>query len=455
MSTTVKTVLSKIDQMEKRLSTFVSTAKPTIEKKLSNRVELCLDDMQSEINRDTDRLEAKIALIAPPKVIKTYRSVIVENNARLRSDLKAFMNSKGKQAIELKLFEDENHHDAFMREASALTGSAAGIGGRTGYDPTFVSLRQGNPLRAMARSVSVGASTYEFRVKSGNAGASWGYTVANNTPSTTEDTNIWRMTLKDLNCQFPVRSSVLDDVDGLEGTLVTDLIAEFAQAEAQSMVLNNDQVVGGAYGGTEGLRGLATYPGMNATYTPGTTSVASFGTSGFAPINGIHKIATYDQITTNGSGTKNNLSYQDLINFIFSLPTQYQSPNNAFMINPEMLNYIRSMVDTNGAPIFVRTDPLVYDGTIGELLGYRVFVNQYLPTPTQATAGAAGTTSLCPMWFGDWTRGFTIIDRLSMLLQRFDQTLPGSITFFGETRLQTSVRDPFALVRYRSTATAS
>jgi HK97 family phage major capsid protein len=59
------------------------------------------------------------------------------------------------------------------------------------------------------------------------------------------------------------------------------------------------------------------------------------------------------------------------------------------------------------------------------------------------------------MYFGDWQKCFTIVDRLNMVLRRYDQTLPGFITFFGEKRLATSVVDPFALVRYRSTATAT
>jgi HK97 family phage major capsid protein len=59
------------------------------------------------------------------------------------------------------------------------------------------------------------------------------------------------------------------------------------------------------------------------------------------------------------------------------------------------------------------------------------------------------------MYFGDWTRGHTIIDRLNMIMRRYDQTLPGYITFYGEKRLATSVRDPNALIRYRSTATAA
>ncbi len=59
------------------------------------------------------------------------------------------------------------------------------------------------------------------------------------------------------------------------------------------------------------------------------------------------------------------------------------------------------------------------------------------------------------MYFGDWQKSHTIIDRLSMVVRRYDQTAPGFITFYGEKRLGTSVKDPAALIRYRSTATAA
>jgi hypothetical protein len=42
-----------------------------------------------------------------------------------------------------------------------------------------------------------------------------------------------------------------------------------------------------------------------------------------------------------------------------------------------------------------------------------------------------------------------------MVMRRYDQTLPGFITFYGEKRLATSTVDPFAIIRYRSTATAT
>ncbi len=89
------------------------------------------------------------------------------------------------------------------------------------------------------------------------------------------------------------------------------------------------------------------------------------------------------------------------------------------------------------------------------MLGFDVVESTYLDLPSQATTGAAGTTSLYPMYFGDFQKAFTIVDRLNMILRRYDQTLPGFITFYGEKRLATSVVDPNAIIRYRSTGTAA
>jgi HK97 family phage major capsid protein len=116
-----------------------------------------------------------------------------------------------------------------------------------------------------------------------------------------------------------------------------------------------------------------------------------------------------------------------------------------------MLAGIRGLVDDNGTPVFERMSPLIYDGIVGKLLGFDVVVNSYLQSPV--SVGGGGSTSLYPMYFGDWNRGHTIVDRLNMVLRRYEQTAPGFITFFGEKRLATSVVDPFSIIRYRSSAT--
>ena len=443
-------ILEKLDAIEAKQAEAVSA----VEAKIPAAVEAVKAEMQEMVAA----LEAKVASVQAAPVIKIAKTVRGDVNRAVREQLSSYYKS-GRGEKELKMFESVDQYVAYMAEASALTAGGDGKGGRTAYDPVFVALRLGNQMRGLSRTVATDGSSYQFRVKQGNAGAQWGYAVQNNGTPTTEDTSIWQLVLKDINVQFPIRTAALDDIDGLEANVVDDMLAEFAQAEAQSMISNNDQSGSGtsvATGGADGLRGLNQYPGANATYAGGTTSVAAFGTSGTGSTTGLHSLATYDQITTNANTVgANNVQYKDVINTIYALPQQYWTESTKFMVSPILAQAIRGLQDTNGRPIFNSTESLNPNGIIGQLLGFDVVMNKYLDAPSQLATGAAGTVSKYPMYFGDWTRGHTIIDRLNMVMRRYDQTLPGFITFFGEKRLATSVRDPNALIRYRSTGTAA
>lgn len=442
-------VLEKLDEISAKSESKIEEVSKSLDEKT--------DALKTELTEKVAALEAKIAAVQAPEIIRPIAKTVRQDvNRNVREQLAAFYGGNKQIEKELQMFADEAQYQAYLTESSALTGGGDGKGGRTAYDPVFVALRLANPLRGVSRTVATDGSSYQFRVKTGNAGAQWGYAIQNNGAPTTEDTSIWQLVLKDINVQFPIRTAALDDIDGLEANVVDDMLAEFSQAEGLSMIANNDQTGTGtsvATGGADGLRGLDQYGGANATYTGGTCSVSAFGTSGTGSNTGLHDLATYDQETTNAAGTANNVTYQDLITFIHSLPQQYWTPNARFMINPLMLSAIRGLKDDNGTPIFERMHPGEYPGIVGQLLGFDVVVNKYVDSPTGA--GTPGTTSLYPMWFADWTRYHTIIDRLNMVMRRYDQTLPGYITFYGEKRLATSVRDPFAGVRYRSTATAA
>jgi len=416
-----------------------------------------IDTAKNEMTEKISALEAKISTLQMPAVIRIAKTIRTDVNRSVREQLKSFYSANNRVEKALKIFADENQYLAYMNEASALTGGGNGIGGRTGYDPVFAAMRLANPMRGLSRTVVTDGSSYQFRSKTGNAGATWGYTVQNNGGATTQDMNIWQLVLQDLNVQFPVRTAALDDIDGLEGTIVDDMLMEFAQAEAQSMIQNSDQTNSpNTYGGTSGLRGLDQYPGANATYTGGTTSAAAYGTSGTGSATGLHSIATYDQLTSNVNTVgANAITYKDVINLCYALPQQYWTTSACFMVNPVLAQAIRGLQDTNGRPIFNSMESLNPDGIIGQLLGFNVVMNKYLDNPSQATTGSAGTTSFYPMYFGNWQLGHSIIDRMDMVMRRYDQTLPGSITFYGEKRLATSIRDPNAIIRYRSTGTAT
>ena len=419
---------------------------------------VAIETAKNEMTEKISALEAKISTLEMPAVIRPIAKTIrTDVNRSVREQLKSFYSANNRVEKALKIFADENQYLAYMNEASALTGGGNGIGGRTGYDPVFAAMRLANPMRGLSRTVVTDGSSYQFRSKTGNAGATWGYTVQNNGGATTQDMNIWQLVLQDLNVQFPVRTAALDDIDGLEGTIVDDMLMEFAQAEAQSMIQNSDQTNSpNTYGGTSGLRGLDQYPGQNATYAGGTTSAAAYGSSGTGSATGLHSIATYDQLTSNVNTVgANAIVYKDVINLCYALPQQYWTTSACFMVNPVLAQAIRGLQDTNGRPIFNSMESLNPDGIIGQLLGFNVVMNKYLDNPSQATTGSAGTTSMYPMYFGNWQLGHSIIDRMDMVMRRYDQTLPGSITFYGEKRLATSIRDPNAIIRYRSTGTAT
>jgi HK97 family phage major capsid protein len=445
-------ILEKLDAIEAKQAEGISA----VEAKIPAAVEA----VKAEFSEMVSALEAKVASINMPEFIRTPAKTVRQDvNRSVKEQLATFYKGNNRLEKELQIFADEAQMDAYLKEASALTAGGDGKGGRTGYDPVFAALRLANPMRGLSRTVATDGSSYQFRVKTGNAGAAWGYGIQNNGATTTEDTSIWQLVLQDLNVQFPIRTAALDDIDGLEANVVDDMLAEFAQAEALSMIQNNDQVAQGAgnpYGGTNGLRGLDQYAGAAATYAGGTSTVAAFGTSGTGSTSGLHSLATYDQITSNVNTVgANAIQYKDVINFMYALPQQYWTANAKFMVSPILAQAIRGLQDTNGRPIFNSVESLNPDGIIGQMLGFDVVMNKYLDNPSQATTGAAGTTSLYPMYFGDWSRCHTIIDRLNMVMRRYDQTLPGYITFFGEKRLATSVRDPNAMVRYRSTGTAA
>ena len=442
------------------MSTVILEKLDQIEAQQTAKLESAVESVKAEVSEKIAALEAKVASVQAPGIIQAPAKTIRQDvNRMVREQLKTIANGKSQFEKELMMFQSEDQMNAYLKEASALTAGGDGKGGRTAYDPVFAALRLANPMRGLSRTVTTDGSSYQFRVKSGNAGVQWGYGIQNNGAGTTEDTTIWQVVLKDINVQFPIRTAALDDIDGLEAVVVDDMLMEFAQAEAQSMVQNNDQSGTGTSvttGGADGLRGLDQYGGANSPFAGGTTSAAAFGTSGTGSTSGLHSLATYDQLTSNVNTVgANSVIYTDVINMIYALPQEYWTPACKIMVNPILLNGIRALRDTQGAPIFNRNEGLSVDGIVGQLLGFDVVVNKYLDNPSQPTTAAAGTASRYPMYFGDWQKAHTIIDRLSMVVRRYDQTAPGFITFFGEKRLGTSVRDPNALIRYRSTATAA
>jgi hypothetical protein len=320
-----------------------------------------------------------------------------------------------------------------LKEASSLTGSGQNVGGRVIYDVAFASAREHNPLRKGARLIAGIGSEQAFVVKTGNAtlieNASnnpWGYGLNNNAGSPNIATSFWQLPTRSINAGVPVRTAVLSDIDGLEESIVDDLMFEFSQQEALSMMFNNDQAGSTTvnYGATEGLRGL--------NYYPGSTSAAAFGTSGSAITNGLHTVLQVTQATASA------VIYNDLVNLQAALPPQYLHKEfTAYMMHPSTISELRKLKVSGTANNFIE----VGDDDGGAAV--YIFGHRVVPNPYMSVAGSGKF----PVYLADWSRFMTIADDEMMTIKRFDQTSPGFIYLFAEKRVCSTVRDVFAGVR--------
>ena len=319
-----------------------------------------------------------------------------------------------------------------VKEASALTGSGSGVGGRVIYDDAFAALRYANPIRMLSRVISSTGSDEAFVVKKGDATVNqsgttnpWGYAINDDVGN--EDVAFWQISMKAINATVPVRTAVLADVNGLDESLVQDIALEFAKQEALSMMLNNTTGSGTATpqtGGADGLRGLNFYAGS--------TTAAAWGTNGSGSTNGRHTMLQVQQ------GTATQLSYDDIANLGSALPPQYwNNPSTAWMMHPNTIASLRKLYNLEGMPLFLE---------IGDKDGYAVgsiFGHPVIPNPYMDEVGSGKY----PVYLAAWNRFVTIADNEEMKIQRLEQTKPGFITLYCEKRLCSTIRDVYAGVR--------
>jgi HK97 family phage major capsid protein len=322
-----------------------------------------------------------------------------------------------------------------LREASALTGSGSGVGGRTYFDDVFAAYRYANPYRLGARQIKTPSmSDVQFVAKTGNAANStnpWGYVFTPNSGSPNIDTSIWQLPTRVITAQMPVRTAVLSDVNGLEEELIQDLIMEFAQLEGASMGLNNDQAgsTTTSTGGIYGLRGLNSYPGAAG-------AVSAFGSSGTAITNGRHTIATV-------GSTVGGLERETLSAMAAALPSQYWSlPGTAWMMHPSVITLLRDYEHGGHGYGFAEVGGSDA-GALVHVFGFPVIPNPYLDAWT--------TTGNISIYLANWPKFLTIADVEEMTVQAMEQTAPGFVTMYAEKRLVSTVLDPFAGVRLIAT----
>ena len=140
-----------------------------------------VEAVKAEMSEQVVALEAKISAIQVPAIIRPEaKSIKVDVNRKVTEQLKKMVKKGSLGGKEFEMFADESEYQAYLKEDGSQIGNPAGygggynVGGRTAYDPVFHKLRLMNPLRGVSRNVTTDGSVYQFRAKTGNAGAQWG-----------------------------------------------------------------------------------------------------------------------------------------------------------------------------------------------------------------------------------------------------------------------------------------
>jgi HK97 family phage major capsid protein len=389
-----------------------------------------------------------------------------------------------------------------LKEASALTGSGTGIGGRVIFDDAFASLRQNNPIRnAGARIITTIGSQQAFVAKTGNLtninnqAVVTGY--ATNTTLTvtavTSGTLAIGQTLSGTNIGAGTTITAFVTGTGGEGTYTVSVNNSFASTTITAQgnpwgyyPINNNNAVTGYNTALwqlnvqaiqasvpirtamlsdvnnleESIVGdialeLAQQEALSMMFNndqSGSTTGYYGATSGLRGLNSYTNSTSAASFGSSGTANTNGIHtvlavsqasagavvYDDLANLMAALPPQY-----LFKETTCWMMHPTTIGALRKLKASTTTNNFIEVGDSDGGAVIYIFGHKVCPNPYMSVAGSGNYS----VYLADWERFVTIADNELMSLKRFDQTQAGFITMFAEKRVCSTILDVFAGVR--------
>jgi HK97 family phage major capsid protein len=273
-------------------------------------------------------------------------------------------------------------------ERKALTVGTAATAGNlapTEYVNELIKvITEISPVRSVARIRQTSNKDIEIPSKTATFAAAWTAETGSRTETTGYTTSLNTIATHELYALVDISSALLEDsVFNLEAEMNTEFAEQFAKAEGAAFISGN---------GTNKPTGI----------TNGTT-VAATTAAGAAAITA-----------------------DDLMNLVHDLKSEY-ARTASFMLNRQTLGEIRKLKDTAGQYIF-QTGFSGQAGLPNTILGHT-----YVEAPDMADIAASAK----PVVFGDYRRGYMIVDRvsLSVLRDAYTQASSGNVRYIARRRV--------------------
>ncbi len=290
-------------------------------------------------------------------------------------------------------------------ERKALTVSNDSTGGYLA-PPEYVrellkTVTEISPIRSIARVRSTGQRSVQVPKRTSTFAAQWVAESGTRSETTGYNVGLEEIPAHEYYAMVDISEQDLEDsVFDLEAEMQSEFATQFAKAEGAAFVSGN------AVGKPEG-------------------------------------ILTNTSVSSVNSGNGTALTADGLLTLVHSIKSEY-SRNGTFVFNRGTLAAIRKLKDTAGQYVF-QAGMMLTGGVTNTILGF-----PYIEATDMPDVGS-GTK---PVAFGDFNRGYMIIDRIQMAVLRdpFTQATTGNVRYIARRRVGGQVVQAEAIVKQNISA---
>lgn len=264
---------------------------------------------------------------------------------------------------------------------------------------------EASPIRSVANVAIIGGGQLKRLINVGGTGSGWVGESESRPQTDTAQMRERAYPAMELYAMPAATQTVLDDSSfNLEAWLADEVQIEFAEEEGKAFIMGD---------------GVAKPRGFVGGYTPVINS--SFTEAGGVP-GYVKTGAAADFLAVAAGDGENNL-----IDLIAALKTAYRS-NARFVMNRATAARIRKFRDANGLSFWQQS---MQAGQPSTLLGYPVLEAEDMPTIA---------ANAFPVAFGDFNRGYQIVDRFGTRILRDPYTAKPFVLFYTTKRVGGGIR---------------
>jgi HK97 family phage major capsid protein len=290
-------------------------------------------------------------------------------------------------------------------EKKALTVSNDSTGGYLA-PPEYVreiikDITEISPIRSIARVRSTGQRSIQVPKRTGQFSAEWVAESGTRSETTGYTVGLEELPAHEHYALVDISEQDLEDsVFDLEAEMQSEFAEQFAKAEGTAFVSGN------AVGKPEGFM-------------------------------------TNSSVSEIDSGSNSAITADNLITLMHNIKSDY-GRNGTFVFNRSTLSAIRKLKDTAGQYVF-QAGMTLQGGMVNTILG-----QPYV----EATDMASIAQNAYPVAFGDFSRGYMIVDRVALAVLRdpFTQATTGNVRYIARRRVGGQVVLPEAITKLKVSA---